>query len=108
MSKLKRVVEYWPVEFNVTDQYASVDKVWELIEAHNKQSTTSGNFSSKRKKQNKYWLLQTVEDHLKRDFFENTVIKKQLKNTVSEVMEGKISPFKAAEQLLALHRSKPN
>lgn len=85
-----------------------IDLVWELIEEHKKQSMASGFFSTRRKHQNKQWLLQTVEDHLKRDFYENINIKEHLERIIHAVMENEISSFTAAEQLLALQKAKSN
>ena len=85
-----------------------INEVWKLIEEHNKQSKASGRFIAQRKQQNKHWLLQAVEDHLKRDFFENVVIKAHLEKMLVAVMENEISPFTAAEQLMAMYNPKSN
>ena len=85
-----------------------IAEVWELIKEHNNQSKASGNFLSRRKQQSKHWLLQTVEDRLKGDFYKNVLIKKHLEKMLVSVMENEISPFAAAEQLLALYKPKSN
>lgn len=83
-----------------------ITEVWELIETHHKKSKTSGSFTSKRKQQNKQWLLQTVDDNLKRDFYESETIKMYLNKMKDAVMENEISPFTAAEQLLEKYKLK--
>ena len=83
-----------------------ITEVWELIETHHKKSKTAGSFTSKRKQQNKQWLLQAVEDNLKRDFYESETIKIYLNKMMDAVMENEISPFTAAEQLLAKYKLK--
>lgn len=83
-----------------------ITEVWELIETHHKKSKTAGSFTSKRKQQNKQWLLQAVEDNLKRDFYESETIKMYLNKMMDAVMENEISPFTAAEQLLAKYKLK--
>lgn len=85
-----------------------IAEVWQLVETHNEQSKKSGSFSSKRKQQNKHWLLQSVEDRLKNDFYENAAIKAQLEKMIISVMDEKVSPFTAAESLLALYQPKSN
>ena len=57
---------------------------------------------AKRRTQNKYWLLQTIEDQLKQRFYQNKKVKIHLDQMTELVVEGKISPFKAAEKLLGL------
>lgn len=81
-----------------------VDAVWEMVSRFIEQAKTSGSFSKKRQQQNKNWLLQTLDDLLKRRFYENAALKKALDKAIQDVMANKISPFKAAEQLLRLPR----
>lgn len=82
--------------------------IWDLIKAHNTQSMATGDFDGKRKQQSKHWLLHTVEDRLKSDFYQNVTIKEHLEKMMASVMENEISPFAAAEKLLAIYEPKSN
>lgn len=88
--------------------HEGIAPIWELIEKHHQQGLASGNYTNRRKAQNKYWLLQTIEERLKRDFYGNEHAKNALDKMIQAVMEGKVSPFVAAEQLLELYKSKSN
>lgn len=79
-----------------------ITEVWQTI--LNFKETTSDALYEKRKYQNKFWLLQTIEDNLKIDFYADEAIQEELKQLTSLVMNAKVSPFVAAEQLLALHQ----
>ncbi|MFT4831662.1 MAG: LAO/AO transport system kinase [Psychroserpens sp.] len=81
-----------------------IKKIWELMDAYLNENKRRGGFKSKRREQNKYWLLQTVEDQLKQRFYQNKEVKILLDSLLLEVMDSKISPFKAAEKLLVLHQ----
>jgi LAO/AO transport system kinase len=59
-------------------------------------------FSIKRNDQNKYWLLATIEQQLKNDFYQNSTIKKALSEEISNLENGKTTPFNAAKRLLNL------
>jgi len=59
-------------------------------------------FYDERNAQNKFWLIQTIESQLKRDFFEREDIKKALKEQLKLVETHKTTPFAAAEYLLSL------
>jgi LAO/AO transport system kinase len=59
-------------------------------------------FSVKRNDQNKYWLLATIEQQLKNDFYQNLTIKKALSEEISNLENGKTTPFNAAKRLLNL------
>jgi LAO/AO transport system kinase len=63
---------------------------------------TSNFFYKKRKEQNKYWLMQTIEERLRANFFNNKAIKMELKNQLLLIEENKTTPFAAAEKLLNL------
>lgn len=85
-----------------------IAEVWELIATHYQEGSNSGSLIHRRKEQNKYWLLQTIEDRLKFDFYENNGVKKMLQTLMTDVSENKISPFVAAQQLLSLYKSESN
>jgi LAO/AO transport system kinase len=85
-----------------------IGAVWDLITDYNIQSRENGSFEARRKQQNKHWLLQTLEDRLKHDFYENPIIKADLKKMLVSVMENEVSPFAAAEALLATYKRKSN
>ncbi len=79
-----------------------ISDVWEVIEAYIKLSKHNHFFDHKRKEQNKFWLLQTIEDRLKSDFYNNALIKKELKLQLQRIENGETTPFVAAEFLLNL------
>jgi LAO/AO transport system kinase len=76
--------------------------LWELIEDYLKQTKSNGYFETNRKAQNKFWLLQTIEDRLKSDFFNTPKIKKELDIQLKKIEDGITTPFAAAEYLLQL------
>ncbi|MCL7754251.1 methylmalonyl Co-A mutase-associated GTPase MeaB [Polaribacter sp. Z022] len=59
-------------------------------------------FNSKRNEQNKYWLLSTIEQQLKDNFYQNPIIKKALSAEIHNLENGKTTPFNAAKKLLEL------
>lgn len=81
-------------------------EIWEMIALYLEENTENGYFDHKRKEQNTYWVLQTVDDQLKQRFYQDPLIKETLNNLLQEVSAHKISPFHAAEKLLQMQRSK--
>ena len=59
-------------------------------------------FSKKRHEQNKFWFLQSIEEQLKFDFYNNKIIKIELEKQLKLIEENKTTPFTAAEDLLKL------
>ncbi|TXE05816.1 methylmalonyl Co-A mutase-associated GTPase MeaB [Gelidibacter salicanalis] len=79
-----------------------IPDVWELIQAYLELSKESHFFNHNRNEQNKFWLLQTIEDRLKSDFYNNPTIKAELQIQLQHIENGTTSPFAAAEVLLGL------
>ncbi len=77
-----------------------IPEVWKTIE--NFLELTKGNnyFFEKRKEQNQYWMLETINEHLKTNFYNHTLIQKLLESTKKAVQNNEISPFAAAQLLL--------
>ncbi|HLT50868.1 MAG TPA: methylmalonyl Co-A mutase-associated GTPase MeaB [Arenibacter sp.] len=81
-----------------------IAEIWELIKTFVAENKRNGDFETNRKEQNKYWLIQSIEDRLKQQFYQNKKVKILLEEMIQSVVEGEISPFMAAEKLLAISR----
>jgi LAO/AO transport system kinase len=79
-----------------------IDAIWDVIQEYVKHTKNIEYFEQHRKAQNKFWLLQTIEDRLKSDFFNTVNIKSELKKQLELIDQGKTTPFVAAETLLKL------
>ena len=79
-------------------------EIWQLITEYIAANKKSNHFYIKRQQQNKNWLLQTLDEKIKQQFYQNKEVAAQLKTLEKEVIENKISPFRAAELLLQLHQ----
>lgn len=79
-----------------------ISDLWDLIRDYLKHTKANNYFESNRTDQNKFWLLQTIEERLKSDFFNQPKIKLELESQLQLIEEGKTTPFVAAEYLLNL------
>jgi LAO/AO transport system kinase len=79
-----------------------IDYIWNSITEYIDISKKNNYFNIKRHEQNKFWLIQTIEDQLKTDFFMRTDIKKELAHQLKLIEANKTTPFAAAEILLKL------
>ncbi len=77
-------------------------EVWTMIIEYMSQITNNNYFETRRNQQNKYWLLQTIDERLKSDFYNKPVIKKELEKQLELIEKNKTTPFNAAEFLLKL------
>ena len=80
----------------------NIENVWKIIEDYIVLTQENTFFDKRRATQNKHWLLQTIEDQLKVNFYSKPKIAKQLLILTQKVEIGSISPFDAAAELLNL------
>ncbi len=80
---------------------SGIVEIWETIEKFLNTTKESGYFENNRQNQNKYWLLQTINELLKQHFFQVPSVKENLETMMVKVAQDKISPFRAAEVLMA-------
>ncbi len=77
-------------------------EVWQMIEDYFLLTKDNGYFGEKRMNQNKFWLIQTIEERIKSSFFDRPEIKKALEKELDRIENNKTTPFAAAEYLLSL------
>ena len=81
---------------------SGIEPIWKLVLKYISNAKENKFFYENRKRQNKYWLLQTINDKLQSDFFSNDKIKKELENQYSLLDQNKTTPFAAADVLLKI------
>jgi len=77
-----------------------LDKIWEHIKSYQNSTTINGYFEHHRQQQAKYWLEESIGQSLNH----NPKIKESYAKIEQQVIEGNLSPFKAAEQLISLFK----
>jgi len=77
-----------------------IPEVWDTINQFITQTQSHNFFFDKRKDQNQYWMLETINEQLKTNFFNHPEIKKLLEENKKAVQNDEISPFAAAHLLL--------
>jgi len=77
-----------------------IETVWETISDYLILVETNQYFEQKRKEQNHYWMLETINEQLKTNFYTHPEIIALLKENKRAVANDEISPFAAAQVLL--------
>mgnify|MGYP000040965956 FL=1 len=85
-------------------EHKGISEIWKAIESYKALTQENGYFTKKRYEQNTYWLLQTVENSLKENFYRDPNVKKRLPMLLEQLSKNKISPFSAAQELLSLRK----
>jgi LAO/AO transport system kinase len=74
--------------------------IWNLILDYQRFTTENNFFTENRKAQAAYWLHESIEEALKKQFYEDPSVKSHLQAIEKQVLEGKMTSFKGAEMIL--------
>ena len=77
-----------------------IDSVWGVISDYVERTKSNGFFAEKRHEQNRYWMMETIDENLKNNFYQNPDIQTLLEENKKAVQQDEISPFAAAQLLL--------
>ena len=80
--------------------YKGIDEIYAMINQYISSAISTSYFQQKRNDQNKYWLLETINQQLKNNFYNNSDIKELLNEELKKLETGKTTPFTAATRLL--------
>ncbi|PJB14676.1 MAG: methylmalonyl Co-A mutase-associated GTPase MeaB [Flavobacteriales bacterium CG_4_9_14_3_um_filter_32_8] len=81
-----------------------ISETWKIIENYFKLTQSNTSFYTNRKLQSKFWLENTINTSIKELFYSNEKIKAKINELEIKVMDGAISPFKAAKELLEIFK----
>jgi LAO/AO transport system kinase len=77
-----------------------IDAVWNTISEYLELTASNNYFVEKRRDQNQYWLMETINAQLQSNFYNDEAIQKLLNQNKKAVQNNEISPFAAAQFLL--------
>ena len=79
-----------------------MEKTWMHLQDFEKKTRASGYLEDHRKKQSAYWLKSSIDEKLQHLFYQNTTIQQMLPKLQRMVLDGQLTSFAAADQLLEL------
>jgi LAO/AO transport system kinase len=77
-----------------------VPEVCQLIDGFVETSQKEGYFQKRRSEQNQFWMLETIDEQLKNNFYNDPAVAELLKKHKNAVQNNELSPFTAAQDLL--------
>ena len=84
-------------------QKTGISEIWDIIEKYKELTIQNGYFKIKRTQQATYWMHETIQEQLKRNFYNDHDIKLKIKDLENLVLEDKLSSFVAAGRLLEMY-----
>jgi LAO/AO transport system kinase len=80
-----------------------IQAIWEKIAEYRTHTVSNGYFIDNRKKQARYWMIETINEQLKANFYNSELIKEKIKELESKVLHDKLSPFVAAQKIIEFY-----
>lgn len=77
-----------------------IDKVWDMIDRYFEYVKRTGYFEKKRQEQEKYWMLETINENLRHSFYSMPRVKALLEQKELRVLNNEQSSFTAAKDVL--------
>lgn len=79
-----------------------IDAIWKMIDDYIKFTKESGFFEYKRNNQAKYWMYESINESLRRKFYNNPRVMKELPGAEQSVLSNRVSSFVAAKRMIDL------
>ena len=80
-----------------------IKEVWDMVYEYIDFVKKNGYFDYRRNEQSKYWMYESINEHLRNSFYNSEVISRKLKEAEKSVLAGEQTSFAAAGQLLDLY-----
>lgn len=77
-----------------------IKEIWDMVYSYIDFVKKNGYFDYRRNEQAKYWMYETINEHLRDNFYNNPAIASMLAAQEREVLQGKATSFSAAKKLL--------
>ncbi|MVX34638.1 methylmalonyl Co-A mutase-associated GTPase MeaB [Myroides sp. LoEW2-1] len=84
-------------------QNTGILEVWNLIQDYINLTKENTYFENRRKEQNQYWMMETINENILMRFYNDPIIKQQIVHNKKAVQNSEISPFAAAQDILKLY-----
>ncbi len=83
-----------------------IPEVWDMIDRYFAFVKENGYFDIKRQEQARYWMYETIDEQLKKHFYDDPEIRDMLIGCEADVLANRRSSFAAAGQVLARYFEK--
>ena len=80
-----------------------VKEIWDMVYAYVDFVKKNGYFDYRRNEQAKYWMYETINEHLRDSFYQDPLIADMLEIKEKEVLNGQVTSFTAAKKLLDVY-----
>lgn len=83
-----------------------IKEIWDMVYQYIDFVKANGYFDYRRNEQAKYWMYETINEHLRDSFYQNPEVAVMLAEQEKEVLAGRATSFVAARKLLDIYMNK--
>jgi LAO/AO transport system kinase len=83
-----------------------IETIWQTMEDYFSLVQKNQFFDANRQQQSQYWMMETINDQLKGNFYTDPKVTASLEHLKKLVVDHKVSPFTAASELLEMYFKK--
>jgi LAO/AO transport system kinase len=83
-------------------------EIWEAVLDHDAWLRSTGQFEGFRRNQVKSWMYELIEQALRQEFLRHSAVRDKLPSYEQDVLDGHVSPFRAARRLLEIYTKNPS
>lgn len=80
-----------------------IREVWDMVYEYIDFVKANGYFDYRRKEQSKYWMYESINEHLRNSFYNNLLVGRNIAEAERSVLHGEKTSFAAAADLLELY-----
>lgn len=80
-----------------------IAEVWDMIDRYFAHVEANGYFQVRRSRQARYWMYETIDEQLRRHFYDNPEISPVLAEKEERVLANRLSSFVAAREVLDMY-----
>lgn len=80
-----------------------IKEIWDMVYKYITFVKANGYFQHRRNEQSKFWMYETINEHLRDNFYNDDTIARILPQQEEEVLSGKVTSFSAARKLLDIY-----
>jgi len=77
-----------------------ISEIWKTVGDYLELVKNNGYFQHRRNEQSKFWMYETINEHLRNHFYQNEQIKSLMDESEKKVLKAEISSFVAAKKLI--------
>ncbi len=82
-----------------------IDKLWKTIKEFEEVTKNSGIYQERRRTQMLEWTFNIIDETLRKNFYQNKIIQKEIPKIKLSVLNGDLLPTAAAEMLIKLYEN---